>query len=102
MLSFVAVQFNLLDLVRNHNIYFFITAHIVSQCGMKEKTGKFTLGKYVHVTFTPRAPYTPLLYRKPGVYRDMPFFVNFDPKHRLCVPTIDVVSKNIEISILFQ
>ena len=47
--------------------------------------------------------YTPLLYRKTGVYRGIPIFLNLDPKYRLwvlvrtaspSVPTMYVLSKN--------
>ena len=30
-------------------------------------------------------PHTPLIYSKTGVYRGIPIFLNFDPKHRLWV-----------------
>ena len=39
-------------------------------------------------------PYTPLSYSKTGVCRGIPIFLIFASKHRLCVPTIHVLSKN--------
>ena len=31
-----------------------------------------------------------------AVCRGKPIFLIFDPKHRVCVPTIDVLSKNVD------
>ena len=44
---------------------------------------------------------TPLSYNKIGVYRGIHNFLIFALKHRLCVPTIYVLSKNKEISQFF-
>ena len=44
------------------------------------------------VRFIP--PYNPLLYSKIGVYRGIQYFLIFALKHRLWVPTINVLSKN--------
>ena len=40
-------------------------------------------------------PYTTHLYSKNGVYREIHIFLIFDPKQRLLVLTIYVLSKNI-------
>ena len=47
-------------------------------------------------------PYTPLLYSKTGVGRGTSIFLIFDPKHRLWVPTINVLSKHIKIIKFFS
>ena len=41
-------------------------------------------------------PYTPLSYSKTGVYRGIPIFLIFDPKHRLWVLIINVLSTSIK------
>ena len=39
-------------------------------------------------------PHTPLLYSKSGVYKGIPIFLNFDPKHRLWVLVKKPQSRN--------
>ena len=41
------------------------------------------------------------IYRKNGVYRGILIFLILNPKHRLCVPTINVFSKYIKNIIAF-
>ena len=41
-------------------------------------------------------PYTSLLFNEPGIYRGKTIFPIFDPKHRLWVPTINVLSINVK------
>ena len=81
------------------------TAYCVrSYCRACSQNFQYTSGKHVRVMYTPR---TPLLYSKTGVFRGIPIFLIFAPKHRLWVlvrtasarrfkrvPTIYVLSKN--------
>ena len=49
--------------------------------------------KHVREMYT---PYTPLLYSETGVYRGIHYFLIFVLKHRLWVPTIYVLIKNMK------
>ena len=41
------------------------------------------------------SPHTTLLYRKTGVYRGIPNFLRFDPKHRLKINVLGKSNENI-------
>ena len=61
-----------------------LSSRLVSGMGMIHQEN-------MSVTYIPL--YTPLLYGKSEIYRSIPMFLIYDPKYRLWVPTINVLSK---------